>query len=598
MKLRRIVPAALALSILLTACAAPAAPAAPAVSGAQSAAPAASSPAASAPASSAAANSGFDPDNIVLGGRDAEGRTGVVSSGRLEASEVGVEILKNGGNAIDAAVAMGFLLGVCEQQSSGIGGGGFMVVRFADSGEVVFIDFRDQSGAAASLDMWQVDENGRVKDQANKVGANAIAVPGEVKGLLYALDTYGSMTRQEVMQPAIDMAREGFTVSAITERDISDAYGFLVQFDSTADIYFDHDNLDMPYQAGSTIQNPDLARTLELIAEKGESEFYTGSIAEKIVASVQAHGGHLTMEDFANYDISVGQAVHGTYRGYDIYSSNLPSSGGTIIIEMLNILENFDVGALDPESADYFHLLSETMKLGFADRTKYMGDPAYVDVPAAGLMDKDYAAGLAASIDMAHAKSYDAGDPWPYESKDTTHYSIIDSAGNMVAVTKTVDATFASGLVAEGTGILLNDTLYDFSTDPESPNVVAGNKRPLSSMSPTLVMKDGEPFLSLGAPGTTRIITGVVQVVSKVIDHGMDIEEAINAVRMHDDFGTLRLENRVDASVVQALEAMGHTVNTDERFFTFPCVQAVMRLDDGTLRGSADPRRDGYALGY
>lgn len=576
----------LVLCVLLSACSQPA--------GTGSSQPSGSSPS----ASSSQSGTLFDPDNIVLGGRDAEGQAGVVSSGRLEASQVGVDILKNGGNAIDAAVAMGFVLGVCEQQSSGIGGGGFMVVRFAESGEVVFIDFRDQSGAAASLDMWEIDGNGRVVNQANKVGANAIAVPGEVKGMLYALDTYGSMSRQEVMQPAIDMAREGFTVSAITERDISDAYGFLSQFESTASIYFDQDNLGLPYQEGDTIQNPDLAATLELIAEKGESEFYTGSIAQKIVDSVQKHGGHLTMEDFANYEISVGQAVHGTYRGYDIYSSNLPSSGGTIVIEMLNILENFDVGSMDPESAEYFHLLSETMKLGFADRSKYMGDPAYIDVPSAGLMDKDYAAGLAASIDMSQSQTYDAGDPWPYESRDTTHYSIIDAAGNMVAVTKTVDATFASGLVAEGTGILLNDTLYDFSTDPDSPNVVAGNKRPLSSMSPTLLLKDGQPFLSLGAPGTTRIITGVTQVISKVIDHGMDIEEAINAVRMHDDFGTLILEDRVSSQVKAELEAMGHTLNTHERFFTFPCVQAVMRLPDGTLRGSADPRRDGYALGF
>lgn len=581
---------ALALSVLLAACGSPASSSQSAASG--------QSASSSQGAASSQSTVVFDPDDIVLGGRDAEGKTGVVSSGRLEASQVGVDILKNGGNAIDAAVAMGFLLGVCEQQSSGIGGGGFMVVRFAESGEVVFIDFRDQSGAAASLDMWEVDENGRVADQANKVGANAVAVPGEVKGLLYALDTYGSMSRQEVMAPAIEMAREGFTVSAITQRDISDAYGILSQFESTAEIYFDQDNFAMPYQEGDIIKNPDLADTLELIAEKGEAEFYTGSIAQKIVDSVQKHGGHLTMEDFANYEISVGEAVHGTYRGYDIYSSNLPSSGGTILIEMLNILENFDVGSMDPESAEYFHLLSETMKLGFADRSKYMGDPAYVDVPSAGLMDKEYAAGLAASIDPDRSQTYEAGDPWPYESQDTTHYSIIDAQGNMVAVTKTVDATFASGLVAEGTGILLNDTLYDFSTDPDSPNVVAGNKRPLSSMSPTLVLKDGQPFLSLGAPGTTRIITGVLQVISKVIDHGMDIEEAINAVRIHDDFGTLLLEDRVGEEVKAQLEAMGHQLNTTERFFTYPCVQAVMRLPDGTLRGSADPRRDGYALGF
>ena len=538
-----------------------------------------------------------EPGGVVLGGRDAEGTNGVVSSGRMEVSQIGVDILQNGGNAIDAAVAMGFALGVCEQQSSGIGGGGFMMVRFADSGEIVFIDFRDQSGAAASLDMWTVNEDGRVEDRANQIGGSCIAVPGEVKGMLYALDTYGSMSRQEVMQPAIDMAREGFTVSAITARDITDAYGAISRFPSTAAIYLDPET-GLPYQEGDVIKNPDLADTLQLIADKGESEFYTGSIAQKIVDAVQANGGHLTMEDFANYEITVGEPVHGTYRGYDIYSSNLPSSGGTIIVEMLNILENFDVGSMDPESAEYFHLLSETMKLGFADRTKYMGDPKYVDVPQEGLMDKEYAAQLAASIDMERSQTYDASDPWPYESQDTTHYSIIDKEGNMVAVTKTVDATFASGLVADGTGILLNDTLYDFSVDPDSPNVVAGNKRPLSSMSPTLILKDGEPFLSLGAPGTTRIITGVVQVISKVIDHGMDIQEAIDAVRMHDDFGTLILEDRVSDAVKEELQAMGHDLNTLEEWFTYPCIQAVIRLEDGTLRGAADPRRDGYALGF
>jgi gamma-glutamyltranspeptidase/glutathione hydrolase len=294
----------------------------------------------------------------------------------------------------------------------------------------------------------------------------------------------------------------------------------------------------------------------------------------------------------------VTEPVHGTYRGCDVYSSNLPSSGGTIIIEMLNILENFDVGALDPESAEYFHLLSEVMKLCYADRARYMGDPEYVDVPVSGLIDKTYARVQAERIDLDRSKTYEAEDPWLFESDSTTSYSILDAAGNMVTVTKTVDATFASALVAEGTGILLNDTLFDFSTDPESPNVVAGNKRPLSSMSPTLVLKDGQPLLALGAPGSTRIISGVMQVITKVIDHGMDVQDAIDAVRMHDDFGTLILERRVNDETVEALRNMGHEVNVSEVWFTFPCVQAVQRLSDGTLRGAADPRRDGKAAAY
>ena len=534
-------------------------------------------------------------EDVVLGGRDATGRNGVIATGRAECTEIGLDILKQGGNAVDAAVAVGFALGVCEQQSSGIGGGGFMTVRLAN-GDVFFIDFRDRSAAAASLDMWEIDETGAVRNEENKIGGKAVAVPGDVKGLLYALDTWGTLSRGAVMAPAIEMAEDGFIVSHITSRDIKDAYRAIIRYDSTMAIYLDEDG--MPYEAGDVITNPDLARTLFLIADQGEEVFYRGEIAEKIVAAVQADGGCLTLEDFADYDIHVTEPVHGTYRGYDIYSSNLPSSGGTIIIEMLNILENFDVGSLDPESPAYFHLLSEVMKLCYADRAKYMGDPEYVDVPVTGLTDKAYARALADVIDLNRSQTYGAGDPWPFESDSTTSYSILDAAGNMVVVTKTVDATFASALVAEGTGILLNDTLYDFSTDPDSPNVVAGNKRPLSSMSPTLVVKDGQPVMALGAPGATRIISGVMQVITKVIDHGMDVQDAIDAVRMHDDFGTLILERRVGEDVIDALRSMGHEVNASEVWFTFPCVQAVARLDDGTLRGAADPRRDGKAAAY
>ena len=533
---------------------------------------------------------------VHVGGRDAVGENGVVATGREDATQIGIDILKAGGNAIDAAVAIGFALGVSEQQSSGIGGGGFMTVRFAKTGEVVFIDFRDVSGAAARLDLYEVLENGLVKDQANKIGALSVAVPGEVKGMLYALETYGTMDRRTVMQPAIDLAENGFEVSKITSRDIKDAYASISRFEATAAIYLDPD--EMPWEMGTVITNKDLANSLRLIAEQGEEVFYKGEIAEKIVEAVQAEGGYLTLEDFANYEINVLEPVHGTYRGCDIYSSNLPSSGGSIIIEMLNILENFDVGAMDPESAEYFHLLSEVMKLGFADRSQYMGDPRYVDVPLDGIISKEYAKQQAARIDLTKAGEYAAGDPWAFESESTTSYSILDKEGNMVTVTKTVDATFASGLVAAGTGILLNDTLVDFSLDPESPNVLAANKRPLSSMSPTLVLKDGQPLLALGAPGTTRIITGVMQVITKVIDHGMDIQEAIDAVRMHDDFGTLILERRVPDSVIEELKAMGHKLNTGEEWFTFPCVQGCERKEDGTLKGAADPRRDGKALGY
>ncbi len=536
-------------------------------------------------------------ETVVTGGRDAVGEHGVIAAGREDAAQIGIDIMKQGGNAIDAAVAIGFALGVSEQQSSGIGGGGFMIVRFGETGEVVFIDFRDKAAAAASLDQWTILPDGSVKDQENKIGAKAVAVPGEVKGLLYALETYGTMDRESVMQPAIEMAENGFEVSGITSRDIKDAYGAISAFPSTAAIYLDPE-WEMPYEPGDVIRNEDLANTLKLIARDGEEVFYRGEIAQKIVDTVQKYGGNLTMQDFADYEIHVTEPVRGSYRGYDVYSSALPSSGGTIILEILNILENFDVAAMDPESAEYFHLMSEAMKLGFADRAAYMGDPLFVDVPVEGILSKEYARQQAERIDPERAGTFEAGEPMPFESASTTHYSIIDEKGNMVAVTKTVDATFASGLVAEGTGILLNDTLFDFSVDPESPNVIEGGKRPLSSMSPTLVLKDGEPFLALGAPGTTRIITGVAQTISKVIDHGMQIQEAVDAVRMHDDYGVLILEDRVDESVKKELEAMGHELETGEVWFTFPCVQACMRTKEGTLLGAADPRRDGRALGW
>ncbi|MBP3729302.1 MAG: gamma-glutamyltransferase family protein, partial [Lachnospiraceae bacterium] len=404
------------------------------------------------PAASTAATTPYAGENVIPGGRDAIGENGVVSTGRADATQIGIDILKAGGNAIDAAVAIGFALGVSEQRSSGIGGGGFMTVRFGSTGEVVFIDFRDKSGAGATPDKWKILPDGRVEDEANRIGPLSVAVPGEVKGLLYALDTYGSMDRKTVMAPAIRLAKEGFTVSHITSRDIKDAYRYLLRYPATAAIYLDEDELS--WEAGDVLKNPDLARTLELIAQEGESVFYRGEIAEKIVAALQAAGGYLTLEDFASYEIQVSKPVHGTYRGYDIYSSNLPSSGGTIIIEMLNILENFDVGAMDPESADYFHLLSEVFKLGFADRKAYMGDPAFIEVPVEGLISKEYAARQASRIDMRSAKSPGPGQPdFPEqetreeesgpeqeeetalqetgESVSTTSFSIMDKAGNL-----------------------------------------------------------------------------------------------------------------------------------------------------------------------
>lgn len=532
--------------------------------------------------------------NVLRTDRDGNGENGVVSTGKYEATKIGVDIIKAGGNAVDAAVAVGFALGVCEPQSSGIGGGGFMTLRLAN-GETVFLDFREVAPSAAEPSMWQKDESGKIVGEEKKWGGKSIGVPGEVKGLLYALENYGTMSREEVMNPAIELAKDGYEVSAILNRDINDSFNFILEYPEICKIYL---NEGLPYQTGDVIKNPDLAATLELIRNEGESAFYSGPLAETIVQAAQDAGGSMTMEDLANYEIAIREPVKGTYRGYEIISSGPPSSGGTHVIEMLNIMENFDVASMEVNSPEYIHMLSEVYKEAFADRSKYMGDPAFLDLPINGLTSKEYAKELYEKIDMEKAQDYEEGDPWPYESDQTTHYSIMDKEGNMVAVTKTVNHVFASGVVAPGTGVLLNDQMDDFDFGDGLANSVAGNKKPLSSMSPTLVLKDGKPVMSIGAPGGVRIFGGVVQVISKYIDHKMDIQEAIDSPRIHDAFGDLLIEGRIGSDVVKALEEMGHKVTVEDEWVSYPCVQAVVMLEDGTLRGGADPRRDGKALGY
>lgn len=534
--------------------------------------------------------------NILRTDRDATGINGVVSTGKYETSKIGVDIIKKGGNAIDAAVAVGFALGVVEPQSSGIGGGGFMVIRFAKTGETKFIDFREIAPQNATPDMWKEDKDGKVIGNEKVVGGKSIGVPGEVKGLLYALDKYGTMSRKEVMEPAIELAENGYKVSAVLNRDMKNSYERIEKYPATASIYLDE---GLPFEVGSTIKNPDLAKSLRNIMQEGEKAFYEGDIAKAIVKSTQDAGGLLTMEDMKNYDIRVNEPLVGNYRGYEIITSAPPSSGGAHVIQILNILENFDMKNIKPGSVEYYHLFSEVIKMAFADRAKFCGDTEFVDVPVKGIISKNYAKELAKKIDMKKSKKYIEGDPWKWnESKDTTHYSIVDKEGNIVAVTKTVNDVFASGVVAEGTGILLNDEMDDFDTGHGKANSVEPNKKPLSSMSPTIVLKDGKPVMSLGAPGATRIITGVAQVISLVLDYGMDIQDAINFPRIHDSYEKLVYETRIDSSVIKKLKSMGHTLEKEGDWFEYPCVQGVTMEENGKLRGGADPRRDGKALGY
>lgn len=534
--------------------------------------------------------------NILRIDRDATGVNGVVSTGKYEATKIGVDIIKKGGNAIDAAVAVGFALGVCEPQSSGIGGGGFMVIRFAKTGETKFIDFREIAPKNATPDMWKLEKDGKVINNEKAVGGKAVGVPGEVKGMMYALEKYGTMSRKDVIQPSVELAENGYEVSAVLSRDIKNKYDMIEMFPETSKIYL---NEGFPYEVGETIKNPDLANTLRKIIKNGEKAVYEGEIAKAIVKSAQDAGGPLTMEDMQNYDIRVNDPLVGHYRGYEIVTSAPPSSGGAHVVQILNILENYDMKNIKPGSAEYYHLFSEAIKMAFADRAKFCGDTEFIDVPIDGIISKDYAKELVKQLDSKKSKKYIAGNPWAWDgSKDTTHYSIVDKEGNIVAVTKTVNNVFASGVVAEGTGIILNNEMNDFDTGHGKANSVEAGKKPLSSMSPTIVLKDGKPVMSLGAPGATRIITGVAQVISLVLDYGMDIQEAINFPRIHDDYDKLVCETRIDPAVIAKLKAMGHNVVEEADYFEYPCVQGVTMGEDGKLRGGADPRRDGKALGF
>ncbi|MGL5232465.1 MAG: gamma-glutamyltransferase [Fusobacteriaceae bacterium] len=533
---------------------------------------------------------------ILRTGRDATGKTGVVSTGKFETSKIGAEIIAKGGNAIDAAVAVGFALGVCEPQSSGIGGGGFMLIRMAKTGETKFIDFREIAPKNADPSMWKLDKDGNVINNEKVTGGKSVGVPGEVKGLLYALEKYGTMSRKDVIQPSIDMAKNGYKVSAVMNRDIMNKFDLIEKYPATSKIYLKD---GLPYDVGDTIKNPDLAKTLEKIVKEGDKGFYKGEVAKAIVNSVKKAGGVLTLEDLANYKIQLREPAKGTYRGYEIVTSAPPSSGGAHIIQILNILENYDMSKLDINSPEYYHIFSEAIKIAFADRAKYMGDTDFVDVPMKGVMSKAYGKESVKKIDMNKSQKQIAGNPWDFnESKDTTHYSILDKEGNIVSVTKTVNDVFASGVVAEGTGLILNDEMDDFETGFGKANSVQPGKKPLSSMSPTIVLKDGKPVMSLGAPGATRIITGVAQVISKVIDHKMDIQDAINAPRIHDDYDELVYETRIPAKTIEKLKAMGHNMKAEGEWLEYPCVQGVTMSEDGVLRGGADPRRDGKAIAF
>ncbi|MFZ0602806.1 MAG: gamma-glutamyltransferase [Roseiarcus sp.] len=537
-------------------------------------------------------------------------RHGMVVTQEAAASRIGLDILKRGGNAVDAAVAVGFALAVTLPRAGNIGGGGFMLIHRADRGRTIAIDYRESAPAATDKDVF-LDANGEADPFKSRYSGLSIGVPGTVAGLELAWRKYGSgkFSFAELIAPAIALAREGLTVDDDVADSLPLAAKALRLHPSSARIFLRPDG--SVKQAGDHIALDDLATTLETIAAQGSAGFYSGTVAEKIVAAVASAGGRMTAQDLADYHAVEREPVRGTYRGYTIVSMPPPSSGGAHIIEILNILEGFPIAAQGLNSAASLHEIAEAEKLAYADRAAYLGDPDFVKIPLAGLTSKTYAEHLRAGISPDRSRpaaDIRPGEPQRYESDQTTHFSIVDAEGNAVANTYTLNLPYGSGLVADGTGVLLNDELDDFAGKPGAANVyglLGGDanapgsmRRPLSSMSPTFVLKDGRLVMATGSPGGSTIISTVLQIILNVIDHGLNVAEAENAPRAHDQLwpDELRIERGMSPDTVQLLEAMGHKVVLRNAMGS---ANTILRAPDGELEGASDLRQRGtLAVGY
>jgi gamma-glutamyltranspeptidase/glutathione hydrolase len=501
-----------------------------------------------------------------------KGENGMVATAHHLASEIGVDVLRQGGNAVDAAVAVGYALAAAYPQAGNVGGGGFMTIRFAD-GETTFLDFRERAPAAAAADMY-LDDAGNIVEGASTETFLAVGVPGSVAGFELAREKYGSRPREELIAPAIALARDGFPLTDYDASSLNKAAETFARDPAAKAIFVKPDGA--PFKAGDTLKQPDLAATLTAIAEQGRDGFYTGPVAEKIVAASDAKGGLFTMDDLAGYQVRELEPVTCSYRGYEIASSPPPSSGGVIICEILNVLEGYPLAYLGPGSAETVHLMVEAMRHAYVDRNSELGDPDFVDNPVERLTDKAYAASIRAKIDPYRAGVSAELMPEPAtESAETTHYSIIDSEGNAVAVTYTLNGSFGAGIVADGTGVLLNNEMDDFTAKPGTPNMyglvqgdanaVAPGKSPLSSMSPTIVSRGGSPFMVIGSPGGPRIITITLETILNVVEHGMTIQEAIDAPRIHHQWlpDVVMTEPRaLSPDTVRLLTGMGHEIET------------------------------------
>ncbi len=527
------------------------------------------------------------------------GSNGIAATQNSKSSQVGADILAAGGNAIDAAVAVGFSLAVTQPRSGNIGGGGFLVYHDAESDREIAIDYREMAPKLATRDMFldgdEVDI-GRARFSHLSAG-----VPGTVAGLYLAHQTYGRLPWKDVLQPAIRQARDGVTVSHNLADSLAGRKARLCRLPAACRYLFKTDGV--PYKPGDLMIQQDLARTLEMIAEDGPDTFYLGEIADIIAADMKRHGGLVDKESLAAYKPVVRELVRGNYRGYEIAAMPPPSSGGVHLIQMLNMLEHFPVGEMGFGSADAMHLLAEVARLAFADRSEHLGDPGFYDVPVEWLTSEDYAEHLAATIDMRRARPSDEVKPGVeprYESDNTTHFVIVDGDGNFVSNTYTLNFSYGSHIAVDGAGFLLNNEMDDFSAQPMTPNgygllggeanAIESDKRPLSSMTPVIVFADGEPWFAAGSLGGPRIITGVLQVIVNIIDHKMNLAEATVAPRMHHQWypDSIRLEDGFSPDTLRILRERGHTIEEDTS--VMGSVQAA-GMQDGVFMGATDSRR-------
>ena len=525
---------------------------------------------------------------------------GMVVSQRKIASEVGAQILKDGGNAVDAAVATGLALAVVLPRAGNLGGGGFMIVHLKDKNETITIDYREKAPAGAYRDLF-LDEEGNYDKKKAQFSLLSAGVPGSVAGFHHALVNYGTLSWEEILKPAIRLAEEGFEIPHDLANTLaSKRYrARLSSNEAAAKVFYKEDK--SLYAAGEILIQKDLARTLKLLSELGPDTFYKGEIAELIVKEMEKNGGLITLQDLKNYNIVEREPLVGDYKDYKIVSMPPSSSGGTHLIQMLNMLEEFPIKEMGFGSAESIHILAEVMKRAYADRSKYLGDSDFYKVPSS-LTSKEYAKSLNAFISVDKLTPSDEvspGDPYPYESPDTTHFSVMDSLGNAVSNTYTLNFSYGSGMMIPGTGMLINNEMDDFSSKPgtfngygllgSEANAIEGNKRPLSSMTPTIIFKNNEPYMVFGSPGGSRIITTVLQVALNVIDHDMNIAQAVHSPRIHHQWlpEVLMIESGFGADTERLLNEKGYKLYPST---TMGSVQAIMK-EGNYFYGSADPRR-------